>query len=706
MKKLLTKLIGVCEFVIFFMLLGLVAAFFLNRLPEYDQLKLTKGTLSNLIVSEEVHQDELGLTRDYYYFTLETAEGFKEFKSRAKYVQHIVANLQQGDSISIRAEKDGKNWWVWEIEKDGTLLLPFQERYAKEAKTNTLWLYGMLGGLGLAILLLLGSSLLLSFVYKLDAKALRRIILPSLQQIKEEQENKLQKILHDIQQQYLALPEFQEVDTKDFSHLDLKFYDNTMQALGQRGYHHLIDEENLTIKGTASDTRTFQRVALSDDGLVNVNLQHPKPIFWVRLLGRFTGDRHHKTITLTSEFSDGTFLLTSNAEPLEELEAPPNVFPEYLPANSTLKELEERHRSKMMLCQQLVPELSPLALRELDAVHSSLKRLQQQQAELRKRLGVIKEDVVEMMTGGDKELNAQVLEELRRWQFEALSSQQETTEPHPQLRQIFSGSNLEQKAKRLFNESFMQNDRTSFSASMIGTLLVVFPALSVTGFWFDSLAEIPLPFLLILSVVGSLCFFCFTYPRRKYWYLGILPGIFTGPLVFWAVIFYTSWRNSIWNIELAIPCLIGAAPGLLLWHSSLKRIVVRDLKKRLLQQQTEETERALSKLGQQSSPELTNVAGQPAPKVSRKPKETASSSAVPQAYHVVFFGDIAPGHQLEEVKQRVAALYKVPLTRCEHLFQGKKRIIKKNTDLQTAHKYKRTFEKTGAVCSIEEAMYH
>lgn len=70
-------------------------------------------------------------------------------------------------------------------------------------------------------------------------------------------------------------------------------------------------------------------------------------------------------------------------------------------------------------------------------------------------------------------------------------------------------------------------------------------------------------------------------------------------------------------------------------------------------------------------------------------------------YKVVFSGELATGQDLQKVKTRVAALYKVPVERCEHLFSGRTLTIKDNLDRQTAQKYQRLFNQTGAVCHIE-----
>ncbi len=70
-------------------------------------------------------------------------------------------------------------------------------------------------------------------------------------------------------------------------------------------------------------------------------------------------------------------------------------------------------------------------------------------------------------------------------------------------------------------------------------------------------------------------------------------------------------------------------------------------------------------------------------------------------YKVVFSGELAAGQDLQKVKTRVAALYKVPAERCDHLFSGRTMTIKDDLDYQTAQKYQRLFEQTGAVCYIE-----
>ncbi|AFU98634.1 hypothetical protein M5M_07195 [Simiduia agarivorans SA1 = DSM 21679] len=58
-------------------------------------------------------------------------------------------------------------------------------------------------------------------------------------------------------------------------------------------------------------------------------------------------------------------------------------------------------------------------------------------------------------------------------------------------------------------------------------------------------------------------------------------------------------------------------------------------------------------------------------------------------FDIVFRGDIAPGHQLPQVKQRMAALFKRTPEQIEPLFAGTPVPLKKNVDAEAAEKSKK-----------------
>lgn len=69
-------------------------------------------------------------------------------------------------------------------------------------------------------------------------------------------------------------------------------------------------------------------------------------------------------------------------------------------------------------------------------------------------------------------------------------------------------------------------------------------------------------------------------------------------------------------------------------------------------------------------------------------------------YEVAFSGEIAEGADLEKVKANVAQMFKADAAKLAHLFSGKRVVIKKGIDQQTAMKYQAALTKAGAVCEV------
>lgn len=72
-----------------------------------------------------------------------------------------------------------------------------------------------------------------------------------------------------------------------------------------------------------------------------------------------------------------------------------------------------------------------------------------------------------------------------------------------------------------------------------------------------------------------------------------------------------------------------------------------------------------------------------------------------ERFNVVFCGEVAAGRTVDEVKQSLANLYKVPVTKIDSWFSGRTVTIKADVDRAAAEKYKNVFEQAGAVCVIE-----
>lgn len=72
-------------------------------------------------------------------------------------------------------------------------------------------------------------------------------------------------------------------------------------------------------------------------------------------------------------------------------------------------------------------------------------------------------------------------------------------------------------------------------------------------------------------------------------------------------------------------------------------------------------------------------------------------------FDIVFRGDIAVGHTLPQVKQRMAALFKRDLAQIEPLFSGVPVPLKKSVDPASAEKYQKVLAQAGALVEIRPA---
>lgn len=73
-------------------------------------------------------------------------------------------------------------------------------------------------------------------------------------------------------------------------------------------------------------------------------------------------------------------------------------------------------------------------------------------------------------------------------------------------------------------------------------------------------------------------------------------------------------------------------------------------------------------------------------------------------FEVVFQGGIASGANPDEVKTKIAALFKVNDAQLARLFSGQRIVIKSNLDEATAAKYREVIEKAGALCEVVPAV--
>ena len=70
-------------------------------------------------------------------------------------------------------------------------------------------------------------------------------------------------------------------------------------------------------------------------------------------------------------------------------------------------------------------------------------------------------------------------------------------------------------------------------------------------------------------------------------------------------------------------------------------------------------------------------------------------------YNVVFEGNISNGYQIQDVKKNLSELFKIDEKKVDILFNKPRVVLKKGLDYESALKYTKVLQKTGAICKVK-----
>ncbi len=189
---------------------------------------------------------------------------------------------------------------------------------------------------------------------------------------------------------------------RDFPHLDLTFYDRGEQELEQLGFRSVGDWENLTVSRASTSAlgfkRTFFRLALSRDGLVVAALYHARPHLALRLMLSVFGKQSvFKVCEFEVEYSDGSFLVTTNSNAPATPRIPPAMIVDNRPQSTPVAALSALHRQRMNAYTGLIPSIRPLTYYNADDVLASQHRQQTLRSAYRKQIrGISREELAEL----------------------------------------------------------------------------------------------------------------------------------------------------------------------------------------------------------------------------------------------------------------------------------------------------------------------
>jgi len=209
--------------------------------------------------------------------------------------------------------------------------------------------------------------------------------------------------------------EFETVDAKSFSHLDLEFYDSTRRFLEAEGYTYLVDFENATLRKSASNPGTFIRAMLSGDRQVMAATYH----FKHSLLLRAGGTKESKVLDLETQFSNGHFVCTTNAEESGKLSQPAEVDSLAMPRETSQVMLLKMHKQRVATFIEKTGE-QPVRIENMANLHRAQGELQRLKAVHRQAKGLSQKEMVALgAKKGDPATNLmfeEILKEHRRVQ--------------------------------------------------------------------------------------------------------------------------------------------------------------------------------------------------------------------------------------------------------------------------------------------------
>jgi len=179
------------------------------------------------------------------------------------------------------------------------------------------------------------------------------------------------------------------------------------------GCRFLGDFENVSLKGTWNDFRTFIRALVTSDGAASIGLFHPKPKWWLRIVFWILRIKLGKIIDCESELSDGTYIVTTNAMEAAKLQPPPNFDNEFFPHDTAPEVVCEAHVNRLSDYLASHPGVEPTKVQTHAELLEMQNRIQAAKAAHRQRVGYTSVSELQEL-GADPETAAKIKDAMDR----------------------------------------------------------------------------------------------------------------------------------------------------------------------------------------------------------------------------------------------------------------------------------------------------
>lgn len=273
---------------------------------------------------------------------------------------------------------------------------------------------GRTGGIVLAVL---GALLVLPVLLVLG---LRLFMMLMLRRAAGQLGKMGEAMIAETRAMYGEIHEFRGATEDDFATLDRNYYEATTRQLSESGFRHLGDVVDATIEAAGGPSPVI-RILASPDGTTTVALYHFNP---PQAPAGFEGETI-RICDVTTEFSDETFLVTSNTSGLDMMTPPPQLRKRQHRLHTPVAELIREHDAERQKLLAARPGVTARAMSTLDDVLESERRQQAVKNAHRKEIGYLDPDEVRRIARsvdadeGLADLSAQAADDARRKQREA-----------------------------------------------------------------------------------------------------------------------------------------------------------------------------------------------------------------------------------------------------------------------------------------------
>jgi hypothetical protein len=176
--------------------------------------------------------------------------------------------------------------------------------------------------------------------------------------------------------------EYRAATLDEFPQLDRTFYDRMQIWFESCGFRYLGDCDNVTLSRVYPEKRTLIRRMVGKDDTVCVAIYH------IRTTGR-RFFRVHRIIDLETEFSDATFMRTSNVADAARLSPVPGIDHLNLASDIEPRLLLLAHMDRMSQKHSSIPSTTTTAVRTIEEAYAFQQRMHAIAAKARREAGYI-----------------------------------------------------------------------------------------------------------------------------------------------------------------------------------------------------------------------------------------------------------------------------------------------------------------------------